>query len=312
MRMVGTEARHELAISRRDFVRAVGGALAVAALPACELRQSRPFAVPPAATAEDAAEIARGLISARVGALFYVDRIRGLPGSDRVSGFAHWGELSTRMGIDPMRDVHRAFACGVTSSATDSVLVIEHGLTEDEARAALGRAVGGKLEPRVEFGFPSTAILLESTTAAIGLPRPGMLALVPSWAARSMNELASAGSLPNPRGSEVARFFAFDPIDSLGSPPAWPETISAAQAEISFDDRGGANILFQATSTSVEQAAKDAAVMEKTLDDLMHIELGPLRIPIFDPIHFASDGEIVRMEAHLLASDVDWILGFGR
>ena len=119
------------------------------------------------------------------------------------------------------------------------------------------------------------------------------------------------GGLPNPRGREAARFFAFEPGQVLDSPPEWPRTIGASQAEIAFDDEGGANILFQATSTSPEQAQLDAVTMEKTLDDLLHIDLEIIRIPIFDPIHFSADGSVVRMSAHLLATDVDWILSFG-
>lgn len=298
-------ARSRIQLSRRAFV-GVAATLAAGAS-GCAPSKVRPY-LAPADASQDTAEITRGVMAGRVGALFYVDRIRGRPGADRITSFSHWGEISEMLGLDPLADIHRAFACAVTSGATDAALVLEHSMNDEQAASALARASGARGNSKVS----SATLKLSDTSVVATFPRTGMFVALPTWASARLVEFSEAGGLPNPRGSEVARFFAFRPQDSLARPPEWPPTISAAQAEISFDESGGADVLFQATSTSAEQAEKDAAVMEKTLDDLLHIHLGSWQIPIFDPIHFHPDGSVVRMEAHLLASDVEWILGFGR
>ncbi|MFO0612611.1 MAG: hypothetical protein U0414_08495 [Polyangiaceae bacterium] len=295
-----------VALTRRAF-----GAAALASLVGCA--RARAAASPTSTPAEeqDAAERARAIVDAKVGALFYVPRIRGRPGVGRIAKFAHWARAAERLGIDAIEDVDRAFACAGYSSSEDSVLLLEHSLDPAAALVALQRAAGGALAPTAPAAFPSTSVKIQDRPMELGLPRPGLFALVPSWAAPMLAELADVGGLPHPRGDEAARFYAFQPALTLDTPPEWPPTIGASQAEITFDDEGGAHVLFQATSTSPEQAKIDAAAMEKTLDDLLHIDLTIIRIPIFDPIHFSADGSVVRMSAYLLASDVDWLLGFG-
>lgn len=301
-----------VAIGRRSFHALALLALpGVSALAACGRGAIRGAMAPAPIEEQDAAERARALVDARVGALFYVPRIRGRPGVSRLTKFAYWGRVADKMGIDAIDDVDRAFACASYATADDSALLLEHTLDEATALEALRRAAGGALAPSAPASFPSTTVTIKDRPMELGIPRPGLFALVPAWCAYRFDELAGAGGLPNPRGGEAARFYAIQPGEVLDSPPEWPPTIGASQAEISFDDEGGANILFQATSTSPEQAALDAQTMEKTLDDLLHIDLTVIRIPIFDPIHFQSEGSVVRMSAHLLASDVDWILGFG-
>jgi hypothetical protein len=293
-------------ISRRIWLAWAFGAVA-----GCARSLGRAPAAPLANEEQDAAERARAIIDAKVGALFYVGRIRGRPGVAKLTSFAHWQRIADKLGIDAIGDVDRAFACAAYSAADDSALLLEHSLEEPVVLEALMRASGGALAPMVPTSFPSTTVDLRDRQVAVGIPRPGMIASVPGWAAQRFEELAGAGGLPNPRGIEAARFFALHPGQTLETPPEWPPSIGASQAEIAFDDEGGANVLFQATSASPEQARLDAQTMEKTLDDLLHIDLEIIRIPIFDPIHFSADGNVVRMEAHLLASDVDWILSFG-
>lgn len=299
-------SRPSPALSRRTF-----SAAAFAWLAGCG-RAGAPSPLAPRPSEEqDAAERARAMVDAKVGALFYVPRMRGRPGVSSIAKFAHWARAAELLGIDAIDDVDRAFACAAYATSDDSVLLLEHALDDASAASALRRAAGGTLSPSAAASFPSTTIRIKDRPMEIGLPRPGLVALVPGWAASRFEEFANMGGLPNPRGREAARFFAFEPGQVLDSPPEWPPTIGASQAEIAFDDEGGANVLFQATSTSPEQAVLDAATMERTLDDLLHIDLEIIRIPIFDPIEFSADGSVVRMSAHLLATDVDWILSFG-
>jgi hypothetical protein len=259
----------------------------------------------------DSAEIARDLAGARVGALFYVGRFRDRPGASRIADFGHWGEVADALGIDPVASADRVFSCAADAQTSTALLVVEHSLPDGTVRRALAGAAaraGHRLE---DEPLTFTTLDIQHVRYLLAAPQPGLLVLVPGRRPDEIVQFASAGGLPDATGAEAARFFAFAPPDSLGSMPPWPRTIVAAQAAITLGD-DGAVVTFEAKSTSSEQSVRDAATMEKTLDDLLHVDLVLFRMPLFDPVHFHAEGELVRMTTHLLPSDVDWLLAFGR
>jgi hypothetical protein len=252
-----------------------------------------------------AAEIAREMIAGRTGTLLEVRRFRFHPAAHAIGRFGRWGDVVETIGLDPLEDVDRAFVTSAHALDDVSVIVLELAISDDEVREAMF-ARGAK----ADAPFPKVTLDFSGERRVVALVRPGLLVAVPSWLEDRLRSLTAATALPPPEGQEAARFFAFDPPQSLGTMPKWPDSVISARAEVAFTPVGAARVTFEALSTSPEQARLDAAEMKATTDDLLTLDFALFEMDLLDPLTFTTEGRAIRMETTLLPGDVDWVLGY--
>jgi hypothetical protein len=264
-----------------------------------------PVAKPaPAPTTEKLAttELARDLIDGRVGVLFHVGRFRFHPAGGAIGGLGRWGDIVTALGLDPLADVDRAFVTSFQASDLNTVNVLELNVSDDRVRAAF-RKLGGS-ERGASFDLRNGP---EVFVALVGGQR---LVSVPVSVAPKVWVLGETEPLPRPEGKEAARFFAFEPYATLGSPPSWPSTLLLAQAEIEIGRGGGATVRFEAMSSSEGRAKLDAIALTKEARRLLAVDIGLFDLEVISPPVFQSNGRRVLMETQLLPTDVDWLIRF--
>jgi len=281
--------------------------------------QGRAFVRPPPLDPNqprDTAEIARDLVRGRVGALFYVDRFRYHPGASKITRLGGWGELLEGTRMDPLADVVRAFITAPTSHADSRVLVLEHAAPDDRVRETIAAIAArsrraGHTPPSIpddDLGIAAAPAWIDKRWCLVAAPQPGLVVAVPLGRAEDVSRFARAGGLPEPIGREAARFFAFEPGSSLENGPHVPESIAAAQASIVFGPTG-AQLSLEGESSSPEQAAEDAALLTKVVEESLTLNLVVVKMQLFDPVRFRSNGATVRTDVHLSPTEVDWLLG---
>src|SRR5262249_12464497 len=97
-----------------------------------------PTAPAPPPKARNAAEIARDIVHARVGAMLYLEKIRGRPIAEKIESLELFRPFLEGSGITPEVDIHRAFiAADRTHQTSEWILVVEHRLSNDRIKAAL-------------------------------------------------------------------------------------------------------------------------------------------------------------------------------
>src|SRR5262245_11086193 len=125
--------------SRWAFLVAFTLALPVGALASgCGSADKHVEALPPPPKARNAAEIAWDIVHARVGAMIYVEQIRGRPIAARIESLELFRPFLEGSGLRPEADIDRAFvAAPATNRADESIIVVEHRLSNARLKAAL-------------------------------------------------------------------------------------------------------------------------------------------------------------------------------
>jgi len=265
--------------------------------------RAEPPPAPPAIEPKLAStELARDLIDGRVGVLFHVGRFRFHPAGGAIGALGRWGDIVKALGLDPLADVERAFVTSFQASDLNTVNVIELNASDERVRAGF-RALGGSATSAT-FG------LQNGPEVFVALVGPHRLVSGPPRIASKLWVLAETESLPQPQAKEAARFFAFEPYATLGSPPSWPATLLLAQAEIEIVRGGGATVRFEAMSASSARASADASTLTAEARRLLTVDIGLFDLQVIEPPVFNSNGRRVVMETQLLPSDVDWLIRF--
>jgi hypothetical protein len=263
----------------------------------------------------DAAVIASELVHGKTSILMFPRRAAGHALPAKV---LHLGRLASsfqELGLDPTRDVDRAFlASPALARGGEEIVVVEHALSEARVRAVIDQLIHKSQPPgawREQLGVPAAAVQVRGETRIVAMATPTLLVVVPEKLASAVARFASTGGLPDPTGTELAVLQAIDPAQTLAQRhlPRLPTTLRSARATLVLRPDGGAAVDVDAVSTNAAQAARDAAELSKTVDRATSVKIAILRVRFFEPIVFRSEGEHVRARVVLTQSEIDRLLG---
>lgn len=266
----------------------------------------------PAPKPRNAADVAQALVKAKVGVLVYVDRARDHAITEKIAALDLWQPVLEGTGIDPRRDLERAYVAAPSTRESEDrvVLIAQHTLTEDRIKAALDAMIA-KSEPPGEWladaAVPTARVTVRGVPRVIAMVEPSFIASLPASLAREAARFAGTGGFPDPKGTEAAIATAIEPSRSLkaGNAVRIPQTIRNARATVTLRSDGGADVAVDAQSESETQATTDAAELTSEVDRATSIKIAIVRIRLFDPIKFRAEADRVKADVHLSSGDVD-------
>jgi hypothetical protein len=270
-------------------------------------------AAPP--KARNAATIAWDIVHAKVGALTYVERVRGRPIAAKIQSLDLFRPYLDGTGLDPENDLDRAFvAAPATDRADESIVVAQHHLSADQIRLALGAMItSGRVTGEWIAGapVPEARVTARGRTRILAVIDPDILVLLPEAHALEAGRFVGTGGFPEPEGPGAVFASAIDPASTVRGPrvPAIPASISSLRATLTLADDGGATIAIEGPSASPEQAAADAAALTRSVDDATSVRVAFIRVRVFKPISFFAEAERVKADVHLTAGEIDALLG---
>ncbi len=291
-------------------------ALAIAPLGCGAAPVAAPEVAPePPPKARNAATIAWDIVHAKVGALTYVERVRGRPIAAKIQSLDLVRPYLEGTGINPEQDLDRAFvAAPATDRADEAIVVAQHHLSSDQIRLALqammasGR-VTGEWIPGAPV--PEARVTARGQTRILAVIEPDILVLLPEAHALEVGRFIGTGGFPEPEGPGAVFARAIDPANTVRAPrvPQVPATISSLQATITLGDDGGATIALEGPSASPEQAQADALALTRAVDDATSVRVAFIRVRVFKPIRFFAEAERVKADVRLTAGEIDTLLG---
>ena len=269
----------------------------------------------PPPKARNAATIAWDIVHAKVGALTYVERVRGRPIAAKIQSLDLVRPYLEGTGLDPEKDLDRAFvAAPATDRADEAIVVAQHHLSSDQIRLALqamiasGRVTGEWLPGAP---VPEARVTARGQTRILAIIDPDILVLLPEAHALEAGRFIGTGGFPEPEGPGAVFARAIDPAESVRGPrvPRVPASISSLQATITLGDDGGAVIALEGPSASPEQAEADALSLTRAVDDATSVRVAFIRVRVFKPIRFFAEAERVKADVRLTAGEIDTLLG---
>jgi hypothetical protein len=274
-----------------------------------------PEAAAPAAKPRNADTIAIAVANGKTSVLLHSGRVRNNPLAAKVLAVGRVARMLEGSGIDPLRDVERAFvtAPDVTHPG-GTIAVLEHDLTAERLRATLDGLVeksapdGAWLD---DLGVPAARVRMRGETRVVAEVSDQVLVILPEPLARQATRFVGTGGLPEPIGDEAAVAIADDPSHTLAAPrvPPIPATLKQARATVRLTPDGGAEVDVDATSLDEAQAATDAAELTATMERISSVRIAILTVRLFDPIPFSASGDHVKAHASISATDLDRLLG---
>lgn len=275
---------------------------------------SAPSSASSAPRPRDAAELAVRLVGGKVGVLVYAERVRGTSLAPKLAALEVWRTLLDGTGIEPQRDIDRAFATMPSATAHERVLVAQHSLPEARVRGAIDVLVA-KSKPTGAWldglGVPAAFIIVRRERVVVALPTPTLLVVLPEARARDAMLFAGSGGFPDPEGAETAVATAIDPAQTLRAPhvPAIPPTIGAGRAVVTLAGDGGADVSVDASSASASQARADAETLTRSVEHATTLRISILSVRVMRPIVFRAEDDHVRADIHLAPTDLDRLFG---
>ncbi len=271
-------------------------------------------ALPPP-KARNAATIAWDIVHAKVGALTYVERVRGRPIAAKIQSLDLVRPYLEGTGLDPERDLDRAFvAAPATDRADEAIVVAQHHLSSDQIRLALqAMIVSGRVSGEWIAGaaVPEARVTARGQTRILAVIDPDILVLLPEAHALEAGRFIGTGGFPDAEGPGAVFARALDPANTVRGPrvPRVPASISSLQATVTFGDDGGAIIALEGPSASPEQAEADALSLTRAVDEATSVKVAFIRVRVFKPIRFFAEAERVKTEVRLTAGEIDTLLG---
>lgn len=273
----------------------------------------------PAPKPKNAADIAQSISGAKVGSLVYADRVRAHPIGPKLAALAVWQPVLEGTGLDPQKDLERVFVASPSVRSGDrTVAVAQHSLPPERMKTALEQVMA-KSEPpgqwlNAEGEIKTAQVTVKGQTRAIALIEPSFVVMLPVAQVNQAKRFAGTGGFPDPEGAEAAQLFAIEPSRSLKGPymPRIPETIQTVKGKVILTPDGGADIKTVGKSISPEQAAQDAAALTESVDAATSIKVAILKIRLFGPVQFRSEGDQIKSDLHLTADDIDRLLGIAQ
>jgi hypothetical protein len=272
---------------------------------------------PPAPRPRDATEIAVKLVGGKVTVLAWPERVRGTPLAHRLAALDAWRPLLDGTGVDPERDVDRAFVTMPSVTAGEHVAGFEHALPPERVRSAVDVLVA-KSKPTGAWldglGVPAALVTIEGHRVVVALPTPKLVVALPEARGRDAARFAQSGGVPDPEGAEVAVATAIDPSQTLRAHrvPPIPPSIAAGRAVATPAKDGGVDVAIDAQSSSPHQAAVDAEILGRSVDDATTARVAILTIRVMPPIPFRAEGDHVKSDVHLAPADLDRLIGLAK
>lgn len=271
--------------------------------------------VAPPPKERNAATIAWDIVHARVGALTYVDRVRGRPIAAKIQSLDLVRPYLEGTGIDPEKDLDRAFvAAPATDRADESIVVAQHHLSSEKIRLALGAMISsGRVAGEWIQGasVPQARVTARGQTRILAIIEPDILVLLPESHAMEAGRFIGTGGFPEPEGPGAVFATAIDPAATVrgNRVPPIPASISSLRATVTLADDGGATIAIEGPSTNPDQAVADAAELTRSVDAATSVRIAFIRVRVFKPIHFFAEARNVKTSVHLTAGEIDTLLG---
>lgn len=114
------------------LVAATSGCSARGSVPAAPARSGAESKVP-----DNADAVAKEAVAARVTMLLHLDRLQGFRFSNRLMVLGGWDEALAGTGVEPFRDVRRAFIAAHASHNGHVAILLQHTAPENEVTSAL-------------------------------------------------------------------------------------------------------------------------------------------------------------------------------
>lgn len=263
----------------------------------------------------NAAAIAQSIAGGKVSVLVYADRGRGHPITAKLAALDLWGPVLEGTGIDPQKDLTRAFvtAPGVRNER-EAVVVLEHTLAPEKLKAGLDALVARSEPPGAPVdgaGVPAVRVTVRGRTRVVATIEPSWLVVLPEGKAREAGRFVGTGGFPDPAGPEAAVASAVEPARTLAAPnaPRVPATVSSMQALFTLAPDGGADLAIDGASTGPDQARQDAEELSDAVDRATTLRVAIVKIRVFDPIKFVAEGDRVKAKRHVSPEEVDRLFG---
>ncbi len=264
----------------------------------------KPIEEPPPPPPRNADAIAQQVVGAKIVVMIELDRLRDHGWAMRAASLGGWLRLFDGTGIDPRRDLDRAFlAVRNMKARRDSLLVAEHHAEPARVKAAVDQLIADSELPAAtpagwleDSPVPSARVAVEGRVAVVVLVGPQLIAVGPERHARpAAPQLAASGGLPEPTGTEAILARVENPSESLRGRriPRVPATMSTLTAALTVGADSAAMVHIEGPSSSAAQAQQDAVTLTRELDKATSVKLLIVRVRAFDPIHFRAQGTTV-------------------
>jgi hypothetical protein len=177
---------------------------------------------PPAPKPRNAHLLAQAISGGKTSAILYVDRIRSHPAGTQIAGLPAFRDLFDGTGVDPLRDLERAF---VTATATNDeahvIAVGEHNFDAPRLETAMAELFKRSDPPGAwvdNLGVRAAKVTIKGRTRIVALPTDKLLVVLPEAHGPQAAGFAQSGGLPDPTGPEALdRDGARTPQDRQGA-----------------------------------------------------------------------------------------------
>ncbi|WP_437675985.1 hypothetical protein [Sorangium sp. So ce131] len=270
---------------------------------------------PPPPKPRNAGAIAQAIAGGKVSVLVYADRTRGHPIMARLAALDLWGPVLAGTGLDPERDLERAFITAPRAGAGgDAVAVLQHNVPPDRLAAGIDTLVSRSDPPGTEeagLGVPAVRVTVRGQTRVVATIEPDFLVVLPVDKAREARRFVGTGGFPDPTGDEAAVAVALDPARTLREPraPRVPPTVRSLEAAVTLTQDGGAVVALDGASESPEQAARDAEFLAEEVERTTTFRIAFVKVRVVDPIAFFAEGDRVKAKRRVTPGEIDKLFG---
>ncbi|MGK3968283.1 hypothetical protein WMF01_47805 [Sorangium sp. So ce1667] len=264
----------------------------------------------------NAAAIAQSIAGGKVSVLVYADRTRGHPIMARLAALDLWGPVLGGTGLDPERDLERAFVTAPRAdAASEAVIVLEHNLAPEKLELGIDALLSRSQPPGTResgLGVPAVRVTIKGHTRIVATVEPSFLVVLPVARAREARRFVGTGGFPDPTGDEAALATAVDPARTLKGPreaPRVPPTLRSLEATVTLAKDGGALLALDAPSEGPEQAARDAEFLNEEIERTTSFRIAIVTVRVVDPIGFFAEGDRVKAKRRVTPGELDKLFG---
>jgi hypothetical protein len=260
-------------------------------------------------------EMARAVVGAEIGTFVYMDRVRKHKLAPRLAAMPGVGDIFEGTGIEPLRDVDRAYVASKNATDREAVIaVVEHHVKPDKVKGAMQALItksgsdGAWLDG---YPVPAARVSVRGRKSVVLAVNDTILVVTSEAYAKGAAELRTSGGLPDPDGAAAVVSSANNPSETLKAryAPAIPPTIQHGTAEVTLSKDGGAFVTIVGQSTTPEQARADAAELTRNVDEATSVKVSVLRIRMFEPIAFVAEGDQVKGERKVSRAELERLVG---
>lgn len=263
----------------------------------------------------NAAAIAQAVVGGRTSVLLYAERARSHPITPKLLGLDAFRGVLDNTGIDPQKDLSRAFVTAPdVAHPGEELVVLEHTVDDARLHAALDALIGRSTPSGAWIDgapVPEARVTIHGQTRVLAIPAPGILLVLPESRAADASRFEGTGGFPDPTGDEAAVATAIDPSQTLRAQrvPAIPPSLRTAEARVVLGADGGARVDFDAVSSSEAQATEDAGVLTDAVDQATSVKIAIITVRVFKRVPFRSEGDHVKARLELSAGELDTLVG---